>query len=167
MVTVKNNSAVFKEGYHKLLHLLQQRWQEQPEQHDINEFVEQGMQAYRYVSDISEQQLNEIEQQLRDDLTAFVEGKASDPSSGNQSLERLAMQETLWQWLWKISDNSQVEWQGVADDLQHAGIYQSGELVGLGRLECNKCQHQVFHYHPDILSTCTDCNNDTFIRQPL
>ena len=76
MVTVNNNSAVFKEGYHKLLQLLQQRWQQQPDQHDINDFVAQGMVAYRYASDISEQQLNEIEQQLRDDLTAFVAAKS-------------------------------------------------------------------------------------------
>jgi|GEM_PF-334345 len=167
MVTVNNNSAVFKEGYHKLLQLLQQRWQQQPDQHNINDFVEQGMVAYRYASDISEQQLNEIEQQLRDDLTAFVAEKSHQSGAGKQSLELLAMQETLWQWLWQISDNSQVEWQGVADDLQHHGIYQSGEIVGLGRLECKKCQHQLFHYHPDILPTCSDCNNDTFIRQPL
>lgn len=162
------NPAVFKEGYHKLLQLLQQRWQQQEhEQGDINQFIEQGMKAYRYASDINEQQLSEIENQLRADLTAFVGSLEHSPEHYRETPEFLAIQDTLWQWLWQISDNSQVEWQGIADDFEHDGIYHSGEVVGLGRLECYQCQHQLFYYHPDVLPTCPDCNNNKFKRVPF
>ena len=161
-----NSSAVFKEGYHKLLLLLEHRWQES-KSGDINKFVQQGLEAYRFSSDITEQQLNEIEQQLRQDLNAFVASLKYNPPTYRETPELLAMQGTLWQWLWQISDNSQIEWQGIADDIEHNGVYHSGEVVGLGRLECNKCRHQLFHYHPDILPSCPECDGTQFKRQAL
>lgn len=164
---MSNNSAVFKEGYHKLLQLLEHRWQQQSEPGDLNQFVKQGMAAYRYSSDISEQQLNEIENQLRVDLTAFIESMAPSTEDYRDSPQFLAIQGTLWQWLWQISDNSQVEWQELAEDFQHDGVYHSGEVVGLGRLECNKCKHHLYYYHPDILPTCPECNSNQFKRIPL
>ena len=161
-----NKNEVFKQGYHKLLLLLEHRWQESKSS-DINQFVEQGMRAYRFASDITEQQLNEIETQLRVDLNAFVESVKFNPPHYRETPELLAMQGTLWQWLWQISDNSQVEWQGVADDIEHDGIYRANEVVGLGRFECGKCHHQMFYYHPDILPSCPECDGAEFKRVAL
>ena len=163
-----NKMTVFKEGYHKLLQSLEQRWQRQDKSMaDINEFVEQGMQAYRYASDINSEQLQEIEQQLKVDLTAFIDSIEQSPEGYSDSPQFLAIEGTLWQWLWLISDNSQIEWQGLADDFSHQGVYHSGEVVGLGKLECQQCQHSMSFYHPVLLSSCPQCDHQDFKRVSL
>ena len=41
------------------------------------------------------------------------------------------IRESLWK-LADITDKSQLEWREVFQDLRHHGVYQSGEVVGLG-----------------------------------
>ncbi len=52
------------------------------------------------------------------------------------------IKESLWQELADITDKTQLEWREVFQDLNHHGVYHSGEVVGPGNLVCEKC-----HYH--------------------
>lgn len=49
------------------------------------------------------------------------------------------IKESLWRELADIKDKTQLEWREVFQDLNHHGVYHSGEVVGLGRLVCEKC----------------------------
>ncbi|MDI5677483.1 hypothetical protein MJL30_38810, partial [Salmonella enterica subsp. enterica serovar Anatum] len=42
------------------------------------------------------------------------------------------IKESLWQELADITDKTQLEWREVFQDLNHHGVYHSGEVVGLG-----------------------------------
>lgn len=42
------------------------------------------------------------------------------------------IKESLWQELADITDKTQLEWREVFRDLNHHGVYHSGEVVGLG-----------------------------------
>ncbi len=44
------------------------------------------------------------------------------------------IKESLWQELADITDKTQLEWREVFQDLNHHGVYHSGEVVGLGNL---------------------------------
>lgn len=46
------------------------------------------------------------------------------------------IKESLWQELADITDKTQLEWREVFRDLNHHGVYHSGEVVGLGNLVC-------------------------------
>ncbi len=58
------------------------------------------------------------------------------------------IKESLWQELADITDKTQLEWREVFQDLNHHGVYHSGEVVGLGNLVCEKC-----HFHLPISHT--------------
>ena len=42
------------------------------------------------------------------------------------------IKESLWRELADITDKTQLEWREVFQDLNHHGVYHSGEVVGLG-----------------------------------
>ncbi len=46
-----------------------------------------------------------------------------------------------------ITDKTQLEWREVFQDLNHHGVYHSGEAVGLGNLVCEKCHHHIAFIH--------------------
>ena len=64
------------------------------------------------------------------------------------------IKESLWQELADITDKTQLEWRGGFQDLNHHGVYHSGEVVGLGNLVCEKCHHHIAVYTPEVLPLC-------------
>ncbi len=38
----------------------------------------------------------------------------------------LALKDTAWSWLADVTDRTQVEWQELADELEHKGVYRAG-----------------------------------------
>ncbi len=161
-----NNRAIFKSGYHKLLESLQRRWQEQGESETIEQLVTRGMQAYRFNNEISDAQLTEIEMQLKIDLTIYMQSieELTNPVGDPQ---QLAIEDTLWSWLVAASDKNQLEWSELQDDLEHKGLYNSHDIIGLGRFICSNCKHQVSIYHPQEIGSCIECNGTEFTRAPL
>jgi pyrimidine-specific ribonucleoside hydrolase len=77
------------------------------------------------------------------------------------------IKESLWQELADITDKTQLEWREVFQDLNHHGVYHSGEVVGLGNLVCEKCHHHIAVYTPEVLSLCPKCGHDQFQRRPF
>ncbi len=77
------------------------------------------------------------------------------------------IKESLWRELADITDKTQLEWKEVFKDVNHHGVYHSGEVVGLGDLICEKCHFHLAVYTPEILSKCPECGNDEFTRRPF
>ena len=98
---------------------------------------------------------------LRKQLLAL----ASDGVS--YSVARVVASYTPWQELVDITDKTQLEWREVFQDLNHHGVYHSGEVVGLGNLVCEKCHYHLAVYTPDVLPRCPKCGHDQFQRRPF
>lgn len=75
--------------------------------------------------------------------------------------------EALWQQLSCITDKSQLEWQELAADFKHQGIYFQGEMVGMGRYRCNHCLQHTDYTHPTELLACSHCSGVQFFREGL
>lgn len=75
--------------------------------------------------------------------------------------------EALWQELSLITDKSQLEWQELAEDFKHQGVYYQGETVGLGRYRCNNCMQHIDYTHPAELLACSHCGGVQFFREGL
>lgn len=75
--------------------------------------------------------------------------------------------EALWHELSKITDKSQLEWQELAQDFKHKGIYYQGETVGMGRYRCSQCLHHIDYTHPAELLACLECAGVQFFREGL
>lgn len=47
-----------------------------------------------------------------------------------------------------ITDRTKVEWVELFADLEHQGLYQAGDMIGLGVLICDQCGHKTEFNHP-------------------
>ena len=106
---------------------------------------------------------------VRRDLAEFARSyqETRQPDSVSDSLFMRIMRESLWKELADITDKSQLEWREVFQDLHHHGVYQSGEVVGLGNLVCEKCHFTRAIYTPETLTRCPECGHDQFQREPF
>lgn len=75
--------------------------------------------------------------------------------------------EALWQELSSITDKSQLEWQELAQDFKHQGVYYQGERVGMGRYRCSQCLQHIDYTHPAELLACSSCGAVQFFREGL
>ena len=135
---------------------------------DIDGMVERARQQLLMHSDLTRNEVNEVTRAVRRDLEEFArsyhENENDDPTD---SVFMRVIRESLWKELADITDKSQLEWREVFQDLNHHGVYQSGEVVGLGNLVCEKCQFTRAIYTPETLTLCPECGHDHFQRQPF
>ncbi|SUG16213.1 protein ybeL [Salmonella enterica subsp. arizonae] len=106
---------------------------------DINALVEQARQRVMQTGELTRTELDELTRAVRRDLEEFA---MSYEESQDDSVFMRVIKESLWQELADITDKTQLEWREVFQDLNHHGVYHSGEVVGLGNLVCEKC-----HFH--------------------
>ncbi len=88
-------------------------------------------------------------------------------AAGDLTQDELALKDTAWSWLADVTDRTQVEWQELADELEHKGVYRAGDWVGLGVLVCDHCEWRHTVLHPEQLGTCPECGADEYHREPL
>lgn len=79
---------------------------------------------------------------VKRDLEEFARSYEESHEDESDSVFMRVIKESLWQELADITDKTQLEWREVFQDLNHHGVYHSGEVVGLGNPVCEKC-----HYH--------------------
>ncbi|WP_411907263.1 zinc ribbon-containing protein, partial [Salmonella enterica] len=109
-------------------------------------------------------EVDELTRAVRRDLEEFA---MSYEESQDDSVFLRVITESLWQELADITDKTQLEWREVFQDLNHHGVYHSGEVVGLGHLVCEKCHYHLAGYTPDVLPLCPKCGHDQFQRRPF
>lgn len=160
---MQTDKAIFKTGYHKLLESLQRRWLDDGKKSSLETLIAKGMESYRFNHAMSEEQLRDIEWQLKIDLKEFINDTRQNPSLVN-SPQYLALESTMWQSALAISDKCQIEWLEVSEDIKHDGLYQTDDVVGLGQFICLNCSSAILVYHPQALSTCANCQGLQFRR---
>jgi predicted Zn-ribbon and HTH transcriptional regulator len=117
--------------------------------------------------DMTEQEIDQALSSVRRDLGEFARSYTDVEEPLADSLFMRIIRESVWKELADITDKSQLDWREVFQDLHHHGVYQRGEVVGLGNLVCEKCQFTRAIYTPETLSRCPECGNDQFQRQPF
>ncbi|MEZ3499897.1 zinc ribbon-containing protein [Pantoea sp. KPR_PJ] len=136
---------------------------------DIDALVASRRQELMASESATPGQIDQALTAVRRDLAEFARSyqEVHQPESVNDSLFMRIIRESLWKELADITDKSQLEWREVFQDLHHHGVYQSGEVVGLGNLVCEKCHFTRAIYTPETLTRCPECGHDQFQRQPF
>ncbi|MGD9424083.1 zinc ribbon-containing protein [Pantoea sp. NSTU24] len=116
---------------------------------------------------LTEEEIDQALHSVRRDLGEFARSYTHAEEPLADSLFMRIIRESVWKELADITDKSQLEWREVFQDLHHHGVYQSGEVVGLGNLVCEKCQFTRAIYTPETLTRCPECGHDQFQRQPF
>ena len=118
-------------------------------------------------SDMTKDELSLVEAYVKSDLKTFTEEVKSSSQPFSESPFYKLVSESIWKNLAEITDKTQLEWIEVMEDIQHKGVYQAGELVGLGNLVCEQCGHTQMITHVTRIEPCVKCGCKQFSRLPL
>ncbi|MCS2163522.1 zinc ribbon-containing protein [Scandinavium sp. H11S7] len=132
---------------------------------DIDALVEQARQRVSQTGELTRTEVEELTRAVRRDLEEFAISYNESQDELKDSVFLRVIKESIWQELADITDKTQLEWREVFQDLNHHGVYHSGEVVGLGNLVCEKCHFHLAVYSPDMLPLCPKCGHDQFQRK--
>ncbi|EOZ4523481.1 zinc ribbon-containing protein [Escherichia coli] len=134
---------------------------------DIDALVEQARERVIKTRELTRTEIDELTRAVRRDLEEFAMSYEESLKEESDSVFMRVIKESLWQELADITDKTQLEWREIFQDLNHHGVYHSGEVVGLGNLVCEKCHFHLPIYTPEVLTLCPKCGYDQFQRRPF
>ncbi len=139
-------------------------WLSDVTSHELTNVIEVVEQTKKYAlaaEALSEEKVSQFIQNFRYDLKEFYQ---LNQKQAQHSLYLGLINETFWQNLAKVTDQSQVEWAELCDDFEHQGDYRCGDIIGFGELKCNNCQQTMAISHLTTVSECLHCGGSEFTR---
>ncbi|MGV3346349.1 zinc ribbon-containing protein [Enterobacteriaceae bacterium LUAb1] len=152
-------------SYRQLLTVLTTRLEEGARNVDL--LIVEARKHLEQTGGLTGTERDQVMKAVQRDLEEFARSYEESQQTDEESVFYRVIRESLWQELADITDKTQLEWREIFQDLTHHGVYQSGEVVGLGNLICEKCQFTRGIYTPEILTPCQKCGHDQFQRQPF
>ncbi|ROR77203.1 zinc ribbon family protein [Vibrio crassostreae] len=130
---------------------------------ELNNKIETSGKYAKAANDMTKDELSLISAYVKSDLKEFSECYEESKSGPFY----LMIADSIWQGLLDITDRTKVEWVELFQDLEHQGLYQAGEVIGLGTLVCDECGHQTEYNHPTNIIPCIKCGSKGFSRKAL
>jgi len=130
---------------------------------EINRVLVTSEKLVEAANDLTKDELALVSAYVKSDLKEFSE--SFEESKGGPFY--LMVADSIWQGLLEITDRTKVEWVELFDDLEHQGLYQVGEVIGLGILVCDECGHKIQYNHPTVVIPCIKCGCKGFSRKAL
>ncbi|KHS99738.1 MULTISPECIES: zinc ribbon-containing protein [Pectobacterium] len=134
---------------------------------DLDSLVLSARKTLQESSELTQKEIEQVIQAVQRDLEEFARSYNESQDEFTDSVFMRVIKESLWQELADITDKTQLEWHEIFKDVNHHGVYHSGEVVGLGNLVCENCHHHIAFYTPEVLPLCPKCSHDLFHRQPF
>ncbi|RRO03053.1 zinc ribbon-containing protein [Pectobacterium aquaticum] len=134
---------------------------------DLDSLVLSARKTLQESSELTQKEIEQVIQAVQRDLEEFARSYNESQDEFTDSVFMRVIKESLWQELADITDKTQLEWREIFKDVNHHGVYHSGEVVGLGNLVCENCHHHIAFYTPEVLPLCPKCSHDLFHRQPF
>ncbi|MCG9786021.1 zinc ribbon-containing protein [Vibrio barjaei] len=150
-----------KASYEEMIEDVVDNLKHSPE--ELQHVLEKSGQVVEAANDMTKDEMALISAYVKSDLREFAENYEESKSGPFY----LMIANSIWQGLLDITDRTKVEWVELFQDLEHQGVYSSGEMIGLGILVCEQCGHKIEYNHPTTISDCPKCGHSTFSRQPL
>jgi hypothetical protein len=150
-----------KTGYEEMLTKVVDSLKHSPE--ELSQALDKSAEVVQAANDMTKDEMSLISAYVKSDLKAFAE----DYESSKSGPFYLTITNSIWQGLLEITDRTKVEWVELFQDLDHQGVYQAGEIIGLGVLVCEKCGHRSEYNHATEIVPCLQCGHEAFTRQPL
>ncbi len=142
-------------------------WFEDINQHEIVAFISMMQQVKGYLramEKLPEEKAKQFIDQVQQDFLNFYQKNQQQIA---KSFYLHWLSELIWAKLSQMTDKSQVEWIELRHDLLHHSIYQAGDMVGFGELECLACHEISVIYHLTKIDSCLHCGESYFIRRGL
>lgn len=130
----------------------------------IVELVEHAKTVALAAEQIPEEKLQQFISNFIFDLREFY---LQNQQQMQHSIYLDLMSESFWAVMANITDKSQVEWAELTDDFKHDGLYQTGDMIGFGQLECTQCKKTLLISHLSEIGDCLYCGHHYFFRKSL
>lgn len=75
-----------------------------------------------------------------------------------------AVEEELLHMVTILADKSTIETLELQEDLKHHFEYQSGDIFGMGILQCNACDQLLHFQKANTIPPCPKCHKTSFHR---
>ncbi|MCG7491185.1 zinc ribbon-containing protein [Vibrio sp. Of14-4] len=150
-----------KSGYEEMFEDVVEVLKHSPD--EINRVLETSEKLVEAANDMTKDELALVSAYVKSDLKEFAESFEESKAGPFY----LMIADSIWQGLLDITDRTKVEWVELFDDLEHQGLYQVGEVIGLGVLVCDECGHKTQYNHPTVVIPCIKCGCKGFSRQAL
>lgn len=150
-----------KEGYEEMFEDVVDTLKHSPE--EVNRVLETSGKVVGAANDLTKDEIALVSAYVKSDLKEFAENYEESKSGPFY----LMVADSIWQGLLEITDRTKVEWVELFEDLEHQGLYQAGDVIGLGVLVCDQCGHKTEYNHPTVIIPCTKCGCTGFSRQSL
>ncbi|MBF0470359.1 MAG: zinc ribbon-containing protein [Gammaproteobacteria bacterium] len=157
-------------GYHHLLLNLHRLYQ--------RDGAEQQPGIYQNIDSLSEQ-LSEIveltreeQQRISDYLKRDLEDAAQFLIEGGQELKEwlrfdiALIEEGLAEAFSNSVDQTRIELEQLKQEVARGGQWQSGEICGVGTLQCSSCGRVVSFRQPGTIPICPECGGKLYQRLP-
>nr|WP_206485295.1 zinc ribbon-containing protein [Thalassotalea sp. G2M2-11] len=143
------------------------RWIVDVKQHEVTkivEIVEHAKVVLKAAETIPEEKVKQFIDNFNYDLHEFYQ---QYQEQAKHSIYLGLMNESFWALMENITDKSQVEWAELSEDFQHQGEYTTGDYIGFGIIECQKCHHILHISHLTEITDCLHCGHNHFTRKSL
>lgn len=150
-----------KTSYEEMIEDVVENLKHSPE--ELQHVLEKSGQVVEAANDMTKDEMALISAYVKSDLKEF----ANNYEESKSGPFYLMIANSVWQGLLDITDRTKVEWVELFQDLEHQGVYTSGEMIGLGVLVCEQCGHKTEYNHPTVIGDCAKCGNQSFSRKPL
>lgn len=150
-----------KTGYEEMLEDVIETLKHSPD--EVNQVLQTSGKVISAANDMTKDELALISAYVKADLKEFADSYEESKSGPFY----LTIADSIWQGLLEITDRTKVEWVELFEDLEHQGLYEAGEVIGLGNLVCDECGHKTSYTHPTVIIPCIKCGHTGFSRQAL
>lgn len=150
-----------KANYEEMLEEVVDNLKHSPE--ELQHVLEKSAEVVEAANDMTKDEVALISAYIKSDLREFYDNYQQSKTGPFYTM----IANSVWQGLLDITDRTKVEWVEVFQDLERQGLYQAGEVVGLGVLVCENCGHKTQYNHPTEITPCIKCGQTYFTRQLL
>ncbi len=104
---------------------------------------------------------------VKRDLEEFARSYEESHEDESDSVFMRVIKESLWQELADITDKTQLEWREVFQDLNHHGVYHSGEGGRPGQSGLREVPLSPGSVYPGRAAALSEVCHDQFQRRPF
>jgi hypothetical protein len=163
---MNTNNEKLVEAYHKLLEALKSGWQE-TEKHalpPLKEGLETAKQKLSDWGEVTREELDDVADYLKRDLedaAGFL--NESGKELGDWLKRDLEFAEIKAAELFaSMADVTRIELDKLAERARKVGEWRTGEITGVGVLQCKECGELLHFEKPGHIPPCPKCHGTTY-----
>jgi len=132
----------------------------------IDENLKQAQEKAIELGELTREEANKVAHYLKrdlEDVSAYLQATQIEFSEW-LSFESSLVEGKIGDWISLVADKTRLEWDKLSLDAIKATLYHSGEVTGLGTLECTNCKQTLNFKKTGHIPPCPKCHKTEFKR---